>query len=146
MIENLLLRVRALRWKSAAAWLVAAVVAYIYATAVVTALYLPDAGASQWIVLLIILLPGLLTMTLLRRGFRRWYRWAAVAGLVLTTYGDSIQVVLLVAATWALHRQWVTEAPAGIRANLRWAPPKPDPAAPVAVKKRSGKARKPKTA
>lgn len=151
MIEKVILRVRALSWKSGAAWLIAAGVAYLHATAVVTALYLAsvkpeDVLVNQWLVLLVIVLPGLLTMALLRGGFRRWYRWAAIAGLVLTTYGDSLQAVLLVASTWALHRQWITETAGGIRANLRWAPPKPDPAAPVAVKKRSGKARKPKTA
>jgi hypothetical protein len=91
-------------------------------------------------------LPGIATMVLLRGGFARWYRWAAILGLLLTTYADSTQVVLIVAETWALHRQWITETPGGIRANLRWTPPKPDPAAPVAVKKLSGKFRKPKTA
>lgn len=87
-------------------WIVCAGVAWIHVLIMLRAVYPPE--IVFWVVPLVLVAPGLLTMALLR-GWGRWYRWAAIAALALSTYADVLPAVMLVAQTWALHRQWVTE-------------------------------------
>ncbi|MBG0738697.1 hypothetical protein IV500_04580 [Paeniglutamicibacter antarcticus] len=66
---------------------------------------------AWWMVPLAIVLPGIITMTLMPSGWRRWYRWVALLGLVLMVSESSSNpfVVILFGETWMLHRAWVTE-------------------------------------
>lgn len=68
-----------------------------------------QAGAAPLLVQLSLLVPGTLTLVLLRQG-RTWYRWAAVVALAQVVYSEMLTMVLLVAFTWAIHRAWFAEA------------------------------------
>lgn len=137
-------RFRTPAWTTPAGWAAALAVALGYSILLLRFPY--DPVTLQWLFPLLLITPGLATMILLRGGFRRWYRWGAVAGLTLTTFPDSLQAILIIGTTWALHRQWVTEATGGIKANLRWHLTRTATPAPVADKNFNRHSRKTKTA
>lgn len=136
-------RIRAFGWKSAALWVVAGLAAYLHAQGINIVPYTMD--TISWLFPLLLAAPGLITMIVLRNGFRRWYRWAAICLLYTTTFPDSATAVLAIGEAWALHRQWITERDGALFRFTR----KPLDA-PVAKSKASigasGRQRKPKTA
>lgn len=135
-------RLRAFNWKTPALWIAAAAVAYLHAQGLFVVPYTAD--TISWLLPLLLVLPGLLTMVLLKNGFRRWYRWAAICLLFTTTYADSAVAVLAVGEAWALHRQWVVERDGTLfRFGKRQA--SPEKAAKPSTGT-SGRQRKPKTA
>ncbi|QOD05910.1 hypothetical protein [Pseudarthrobacter sp. BIM B-2242] len=135
-------RLRAFNWKTPGLWVAVSAVAYLHAQFLFIAPYTSE--TISWLLPLLLALPGLLTMILLKNGFRRWYRWAAICLLFTTTFTDSAVAVLAVGEAWALHRQWVVEreGPLFRFGKLQAAPeeaPKPSTGT-------SGRQRKPKTA
>lgn len=80
------------------------------------------AGTIYWGLPLMLAAPGLITMVV-TRSWRRWYRWAAVMGLTLTTYADMMPAVFIIAQSWALHRSWAVERTAPLRDLLRFGKP-----------------------
>lgn len=136
-------RLRGFDWKAPALWVSAALAAYVHAQVLNIIPYTVE--TISWLFPLVLAAPGLLTMLLLRNGFRRWYRWAAICLLFTTTFPDSATAVLVVGETWALHRQWVTERAGSL---FRFTRTRLD--APVTGSKApsgtSGRQRKPKTA
>lgn len=115
--KTLLERVNALPWQSPAGWGAAIIAAVVHVQVVMTLSYSPDTVA--WLFPALLAAPALLTMILLKGGFGRWYRWAAICGLFLTTYSDALPLVLTVAEAWVLHRQWVTERDGGLAGSFR---------------------------
>ena len=77
---------------------------------------LPE-STSGWLFPLLLLLPGVVTMTLLPGGWKRWYRWAALFGLVLNSLEPF--VVILIADVWILHRSWMVERTVPVRDLFR---------------------------
>ncbi len=136
-------RVRAFNWKTPAFWTAAALAAYLHALALNFVPY--TAETISWLFPLVLIVPGLLTMILLKNGFRRWYRWAAVCLLFTTTFPDSATAVLVVGEAWALHRQWVTERDGALFRFTRQRLDGPATGSKAATGT-SGRQRKPKTA
>lgn len=134
--------IKTVDWKTPALWVACAAAAYSHAQSVFLAPYTEE--TVSWLLPLVLILPGLLTMVLLKNGFRRWYRWVAIALLFTTTFSDSAVAVLTVAETWALHQQWVTERDGSL---FRFGRRQESPAkAPKPSTGTSGRQRKPKTA
>ncbi|ACL42355.1 hypothetical protein Achl_4404 (plasmid) [Pseudarthrobacter chlorophenolicus A6] len=98
-----------------------------------------------WAVPLLIVLPGIISMTLLPGGWKRWYRWAALLGLVLMVLESSSNpfVVILFGETWMLHRAWITERTIPVRNLFRRGKAQEPVSAPAPKPKGS---RRPKTA
>jgi hypothetical protein len=137
--KTILERVSSLPWQAPAGWGAAIIIAVVHVQVVMTLSYSPDTVA--WLFPALLAAPALLTMLLLKGGFGRWYRWAAICGLFLTTYSDALPLVLTVGEAWALHRQWVTERDGGLAANFRRFKLSVDPANQVAgfLKRRTPK-------
>ena len=87
-------RLRAFNWKTPALWVAVSAVAYLHAQFLFIAPYTTE--TISWMLPLLLALPGLLTMILLKNGFRRWYRWAAICLLFTTTFTDSAVAVLAI--------------------------------------------------
>lgn len=105
----------------------------------------PD-GTIYWGLPLMLAAPGLVTMAV-TRSWKRWYRWAAVMGLTLTTYTDMMPAVFIVAQSWALHRSWVVERTVPLRDLLTFAKPGDQKSVPATAKPKAPKApKKPKAA
>lgn len=141
--KTLAARIRALRWQGPAAWAAVILATYLHSLLLFNIEFTPD--TVGWLFPLLLAAPGLLTMTLVPGGFRRWYRWAAIYTLFLTTYPEALPAVLLVGESWALHRHWVTEAVPGRRTIFQRSAAASETAAPA--RPRFGlRSRKPKTA
>lgn len=95
-----------------ARWMAAAAVATLHILGLVVVLNVAPMGVLVWVAPAFIVLPGIVTMTLLPGGWKRWYRWGALLALVMMFLeypSPNPFVVLLVGETWMLHRSWVTE-------------------------------------
>lgn len=143
---KLISRLGKIPWQTPAGWVASVLVAYVHIyLAMVVIPYNLD--TVQWLFPLALIVPGVIIMIALKGGGRRWYRWVVLIGLALTTSQDNLQGVLFIAEAWIIHRQCVTEAPGGIKANLRWRLVKAvDQQAPVATKNFNRNSRKTKTA
>lgn len=99
-----------------------------------------------WLVPLMIVFPGIVTMTLLPGGWKRWYRWAALLGLVLMVLESAANnpfIVILFGETWMLHRGWITERTVPVKQLFRRGKAQETVSAPARKPKGS---RRPKTA
>lgn len=67
-----------------------------------------SAATAIWVLPLLVIAPGLVTMILLHGG-RRWYRWAGILALTGTTDPEYLPYVLITVEAWALHRHWFVE-------------------------------------
>ncbi len=97
-----------------AGWVAAAVFTFAHIFALASFIMLGPNFLSMdlmsWIFPLLIVLPGIISMTLLPGGWKRWYRWAALLGLaMMLTENSNPYIVILFGETWILHRSWVTE-------------------------------------
>lgn len=122
-------------------WTGAAAFSVIHVIAMWAAFILPSPEVVGWLFPVVTVLPGLISMTLLPGGWKRWYRWAAILGLTLNAVDPFI--IVLIGETWALHRMWVTERTVPIKTLFRRGKPQEPVSAPKA--KASG-SRRPKTA
>lgn len=117
----------------------------IHIIALALALNLLPLDLIWWAVPLLVVLPGIISMTLLPRGWKRWYRWAALLGLVLMVLESSANpfVVILFGETWMLHRAWITERTVPVKHLFRRGKAQEPVSAPARKPKGS---RRPKTA
>lgn len=147
-MKTILGRIRSFNWKQPFGWAAVIAVAAVHIQTVMALPFSPD--TVGWLFPVLLGLPALATMILLPRGYRRWYRWAALGLLFLTTYSDSVPLVLTVGEAWALHRQWVTELDGGIINRFRRTKKAPPDQADKTTASPAGsvflKLRKPKTA
>ena len=127
------------RWAAAAAFTIGHIIT------VALALNLLPMDIIWWLVPLLIVFPGIVTMTLLPGGWKRWYRWAALLGLVLMVLESSSNpfIVILIGETWMLHRAWITERTVPVKALFRRGQAQEPASAPGRKPKGS---RRPKTA
>jgi hypothetical protein len=96
------------RWAAAAAFTFAHI--FALAALIMFGPGLLSMDLMSWIFPLAVVLPGIITMTLLPGGWKRWYRWAALLGLAMMLFENSNPyIVILFGETWILHRSWVTE-------------------------------------
>jgi hypothetical protein len=97
-----------------ARWVAAAVVTFAHIFALASLILLGPGFLSMdlmsWIFPLAVVFPGIISMTLLPGGWKRWYRWAALLGLAMMLFeASNPYIVILFGETWILHRSWVTE-------------------------------------
>jgi hypothetical protein len=97
-----------------ARWVAAAAISLVHVVAVIALILFGPGSISMelmsWLFPLAVVLPGIITMTLLPGGWKRWYRWAALLGLAMMLFETSNPyIVILFGETWILHRSWVTE-------------------------------------
>lgn len=90
-----------------AQWAAAAAATLAHIIALDLSYILPGPDVVGWLFPVVAVLPGVATMALLPGGWKRWYRTAALLGLVLIATNPYI--VLAFGETWMLHRMWVTE-------------------------------------
>lgn len=104
-----------------ALWAAAGAFTIVHIITVALALNLLPMDVIWWLVPLLIVFPGIVSMTLLPGGWKGWYRWAALLGLVLMVLESSSNpfVVILIGETWMLHRAWVTERTIPVRNLFR---------------------------
>lgn len=128
-----------------ARWVAAAAFTIVHIIAVALVLNLLPMDIIWWLVPLMIVFPGIVSMTLLPGGWKRWYRWVALLGLVLMVLESSSNpfVVILFGETWILHRIWVTERTAPVKDLFRRGKAQEPASAPAGKPKGS---RRPKTA
>jgi hypothetical protein len=103
-----------------ARWAAAAVFAFAHIFALATLIMLGPGVFStdlmSWMYPLAVVFPGIISMTLLPGGWKRWYRWAALLGLAMMLFESSNPyIVILVGETWILHQSWVTERRIGLK-------------------------------
>lgn len=129
-----------------ARWGAAAVFTICHIVSIALALNLLPMDTIWWLVPLLIVFPGIVSMTLLPGGWKRWYRWVALLGLVMMVLESPTSnpfLVILVGETWMLHRAWVTERTVPVRDLFR----RGQPSKPVPAPGRSAKkSRRPKPA
>jgi hypothetical protein len=97
-----------------ARWVAAAAVTFAHIFALASLILLGPGFLSMdlmsWIFPLAVVFPGIISMTLLPGGWKRWYRWAALLGLAMMLFeASNPYIVILFGETWILHRSWVTE-------------------------------------
>lgn len=131
-----------------AKWVAAAFSSFVHIFALASLIlfgpFFLSMDAMSWIFPLLVVLPGIITMTLLPGGWKRWYRWAALLGLaMMLTESSNPYIVILVGETWILHQSWVTERTVRIKDLFRRG--KAANPAPAAGAKPKG-SRRPKTA
>jgi len=100
--------------EAARQWALSALGALVSVSVPVT---LYQAGAGPLAVQAAVLLPGVVTLVLLRQG-RTWYRWAAIFLLAQVVDPWALTIFLLVADAWALHLAWFATP-------RRWRLPRP---------------------
>lgn len=122
-------------------WAAAGAFSVLHVIGMWAAFVLPSPEVVGWLFPLVTILPGLLSMTLLPGGWKRWYRWSAILGLTLNAVDPFI--IILIGQTWALHRCWVIERTLPVKELFRRGKPQEPASAPKA--KASG-SRSPKTA
>ncbi|GAA4033760.1 hypothetical protein GCM10023063_16980 [Arthrobacter methylotrophus] len=101
-------------------WVAAAAFTFAHIFALASLILLGPGFLSMdimsWVFPLAVVLPGIITMTLLPGGWKRWYRWAALLGLAMMLFENSNPyIVILFGETWILHRSWVTERTIGLK-------------------------------
>jgi hypothetical protein len=65
------------------------------------------AGVGAWAALLV---PGVVSVAVVRGAWRRAYRWLVVAAIAWMVEQVFVPVVLVVGLTWLLHVTWVIDA------------------------------------
>ncbi|MET4144011.1 hypothetical protein [Arthrobacter sp. UYCo732] len=122
----------------------------VHVIAITLALNLLPMDLIWWLVPLMVVFPGIVTMTLLPGGWKRWYRWVSLLGLVLMVLESTSNpfVVILFGETWMLHRAWITERTVPVKNLLRRGKPKEEPVCfkPGPAPKKNKAPRRPKTA
>lgn len=96
--------------------------AVVHIVALALALYLLPMGTIWWLVPLMVVFPGIVTMTLIPGGWKRWYRWAALLVLVLMVLEANLRdafIIVLFGETWILHRAWIIERAVPVRHLFR---------------------------
>lgn len=94
------------------------------------ALYLLPMDVIWWLVPLLIVLPGIVTMTLLPGGWKRWYRSVALLALALMILETNLRdafLIILFGETWILHRAWITERTVPVKHLFRRGKPQEQP-------------------
>lgn len=95
-------------------------------------IFIQGAGAPVWAVNAAMLLPAVVTFTVVPTSRRYWYRWLVILALAQVVYPWVTAPLLLVGTTWALWRSWFVERtppvaaskPAGARKVPRAAHPR----------------------
>jgi hypothetical protein len=115
-----------------ACWIAAAAFTFVHVFVLTTALIALPLDVTWWLGPLLIVFPGIVTMTLLPGGWKRWYRWGALLGLAMMflNLNSNPFVVILFGQTWMLHRALVTERTVPVKDLFRRRKPQEPASAP----------------